>query len=52
MICALDGGAPWARFTTTDEKLMTWKVADRSFTKGIDKGAAAGALVCASQVAA
>merc|ERR1712194_341446 len=44
MLCALNGGAPWARFTSTDPALMTWKMADASFTKGIDKGAAAGSL--------
>ena len=44
MLCALNGGAPWVRYTSNDSSLMHWKEADTSFTKGIDKGAAAGAL--------
>ena len=44
MVCAYGGRAPWARYTSTDPKLMEWKVADTSFTQGVDKGADAGAL--------
>merc|ERR1712072_427174 len=44
MLCALDGKTPWARYTTEDPQLMSWKLAASSFTSGTDKGAAAGAL--------
>ena len=45
MLCALGGDpGPWARFTSPDPSLMKWKMADKSFTKGIDKGCDAGAL--------
>ena len=44
MLCALNGKAPWARYTSTDPNLMTWKLAANSFTQGVDTGAAAGAL--------
>ena len=42
MLCALDGKSPWARFTSSDPSLMTWKLADKSFTQGKDAGGAAG----------
>ena len=42
MLCALDGQNPWARFTSSDPSLMTWKMAERSFTQGKDAGGAAG----------
>ena len=32
MVCALNGVAPWARYTSADASLMTWKLADPSFT--------------------
>lgn len=42
MLCALDGKSPWARFTSSDPSLMTWKLADKSFTQGKDTNGAAG----------
>lgn len=44
MLCALNGQAPWARYTTTDPALMIWKMADASFTKGVDKTALAAPM--------
>jgi hypothetical protein len=45
MLCAFGGDpGPWARFTSSDPSLMKWKMADKSFTKGVDKGCDAGAL--------
>eukprot|EP00039_Didymoeca_costata_P022287 m.346453 g.346453 ORF g.346453 m.346453 type:complete len:323 (-) comp29248_c0_seq1:40-1008(-) len=45
MVCALDGKSPWARYTSTDPNLMTWKLADATFTRGVNHTAAlAGAL--------
>ena len=54
MICGYDGSADhrhtdgvWARYTSSDPKLMSWQLADASFAKGAPKGAPkadAGAL--------
>eukprot|EP01046_Picozoa_sp_COSAG06_P024278 COSAG06_NODE_1971_length_7939_cov_87.132908_5_plen_278_part_00 len=45
MLCAYGGDpGPWARYTSSDPSLMTWKMADTSFTKGADRGCDAGAL--------
>ena len=45
MLCAYDGSGkgPWARYSSTDPALMTWKLADLDFTN-VHGGAAAGAL--------
>lgn len=43
MLCAIQTscthhGCVWARYTSSDPKLMTWKMADTSFTQGKDTG--------------
>ena len=45
MLCAFAGSGkgPWARYSSTDPRLMTWKLADLNFTN-VHGGAAAGAL--------
>lgn len=43
MVCAYDGKSPWARYTSTDPKLMEWKLAEHNFTSP-PTGSLAGAL--------
>ena len=38
MVCALDGKAPWARFTSNTPTLMRWKLADKCFTFSAETG--------------
>ena len=44
MVCSLFGLGTWARFTSTDDTLLTWTLADAAFTRPFAVGGKAGDL--------